>query len=233
MAALTTARPAVAATHPLPPPPPRPKKAPACVSTARLAAARAGDSAAVGDVLAAGHGLMLAVARRHAPRLDLDDVLSAGALAVLDALPTWDPALGSWTNHLWWKLRSRIVREHAAQRSVVRVPQSAWRNGARPPTVDPLHEVSQGERAEGLVDPVVPPDPVVAAEERAGLAAALAALPPRDADVVRRRWGLGGAEPATLEAIGADVGISRERVRQIERQSLDRLRIFAVAGGWS
>ncbi len=52
---------------------------------------------------------------------------------------------------------------------------------------------------------------------------ALAALPEREREVVAMRYGLGGAEPQTLEEIGRRLGLTRERVRQIELESLRRL----------
>src|SRR5687767_4377599 len=55
------------------------------------------------------------------------------------------------------------------------------------------------------------------------LRTALAALPPREREVVVMRYGLGGSEPQTLEEIGRRLGLTRERVRQIELESLRRL----------
>lgn len=42
--------------------------------------------------------------------------------------------------------------------------------------------------------------------------------------VVEKRFGLDGEEPATLEQVGAEIGITRERVRQIQMEALKRLR---------
>ncbi|GII91089.1 sigma-70 family RNA polymerase sigma factor [Sinosporangium siamense] len=52
----------------------------------------------------------------------------------------------------------------------------------------------------------------------------LAPLPARDADVVRRRVGIVDGVPQTLEDIGQSYGISRERVRQLEKRALGELR---------
>ncbi len=57
------------------------------------------------------------------------------------------------------------------------------------------------------------------------LAAALDALPEREREVVTLRYGLGGTEPKTLEEIGRRLGLTRERVRQIELDSLKRLAV--------
>ena len=59
----------------------------------------------------------------------------------------------------------------------------------------------------------------------------LRTVTPAEADVLRRRFGLGGAEPDTYDAIAQDAGMSRERVRQIEKRALATLRTAAEAEG--
>src|SRR5699024_6986188 len=49
-------------------------------------------------------------------------------------------------------------------------------------------------------------------------------LEERERDVVRMRYGLLDGRPRTLDQIGRAFGISRERVRQIERDSMAKLR---------
>ena len=55
------------------------------------------------------------------------------------------------------------------------------------------------------------------------LAEALARLENRERTVLTLRYGLGAGEPKTLEEIGGRLGVSRERVRQIETEALKRL----------
>jgi RNA polymerase sigma factor (sigma-70 family) len=59
------------------------------------------------------------------------------------------------------------------------------------------------------------------------LAAALDRLNPRMRHVVCRRFGLDGQAPETLEEVGAGLGITRERVRQLESRALRELRMVA------
>ncbi len=48
-------------------------------------------------------------------------------------------------------------------------------------------------------------------------------LETRDSTVLRLRFGLDGKEPMTLLQIGEHLGLTRERVRQIERDALAKL----------
>src|SRR5918998_720097 len=59
--------------------------------------------------------------------------------------------------------------------------------------------------------------------QKEALGRALASLPERERRVLELRYGLGGEEPHTLEHIGRRLGLTRERVRQIEVESLGRL----------
>ena len=78
-------------------------------------------------------------------------------------------------------------------------------------------------------------DPAVALtrlfRERADLVAVLDDLAPNERTVLRRRFGLEGDEPQTLEAIGQGLKLSRERVRQIETAGLRKLRGLLGARG--
>ncbi len=51
-------------------------------------------------------------------------------------------------------------------------------------------------------------------------------LSEREAFVIKMRYGLEGASPETLEVIGGRIGLTRERVRQIEQRALRKLFLF-------
>jgi RNA polymerase primary sigma factor len=53
---------------------------------------------------------------------------------------------------------------------------------------------------------------------------ALALLPPREAQILKLRYGLTNGEAHTLREVGLKIGVSRERIRQIEVQAINRLR---------
>ena len=52
-------------------------------------------------------------------------------------------------------------------------------------------------------------------------------------EVVERRFGLHGYEISTLEEVGNEIGVTRERVRQIQIEALRRLREVLERDGYS
>jgi RNA polymerase primary sigma factor len=60
--------------------------------------------------------------------------------------------------------------------------------------------------------------------QREDVQRALAVLPCRDREVLELRYGLNGKKPMTLEQVGDAFGVTRERIRQIENNTLKRLK---------
>ena len=60
---------------------------------------------------------------------------------------------------------------------------------------------------------------------------ALSALPERERRVIELRYGLDGSQPYTLEEVGRAFGVTRERIRQIENNTLKKLEILPEAQG--
>ncbi len=61
----------------------------------------------------------------------------------------------------------------------------------------------------------------------------LTQLNPKQRDVVERRFGLHGHKISTLEEVGNEIGVTRERVRQIQMDALKRLREILEGEGFS
>jgi RNA polymerase primary sigma factor len=66
-----------------------------------------------------------------------------------------------------------------------------------------------------------PSEGVIEADLRTQIRKALAALPPRKENVIRLRFGLGEARDYTLAELGEKFSVSRERIRQIEEETLE------------
>jgi RNA polymerase primary sigma factor len=84
---------------------------------------------------------------------------------------------------------------------------------------------------EFLVDPAsrTPLQEMIERERHEKVEKALKSLTPREEKILRMRFGIGRDLPLTLEEIGVAMGLSRERVRQIEAAALRRIQ--AESGG--
>ncbi|MBI3608565.1 MAG: sigma-70 family RNA polymerase sigma factor [Nitrospirae bacterium] len=144
--------------------------------------------------------------------------------------------------HLTEAFHKILTALQALKQELSRAPTSkeiAKRTGIPAKKVDEILRVVQEPL--GLQDPVggeelqlqdlirdeVSPSPydrLLTTEISQRLADILDTLTPKEATVIKMRFGLGGAKESTLEEIGSIMGITRERVRQIEVQALKKLR---------
>jgi len=106
-----------------------------------------------------------------------------------------------------------------------------------PEQVARLEEIRPHPLSAGLRDLVADPSGPAAGpletllRDRADLTGLLDDLPEKERAVIRLRFGLGGEEALALEAIGDRLSLSRERVRQLEADALERLRGLLLARG--
>lgn len=94
-------------------------------------------------------------------------------------------------------------------------------------SLETIVNMDSGTRLEEIVAEATacPPDGNLARESsEMSLLRSLEHLPTRQREILSMHYGIGGRRPATLAEIGRRLGVSRERVRQLERQGLVRLR---------
>jgi RNA polymerase sigma factor (sigma-70 family) len=92
---------------------------------------------------------------------------------------------------------------------------------------EPLGEDGERELGDTLEDrsAVSPFDAAAAALLSGELDKMLTALDVREREILRLRFGLDRGEPRTLDQVGAQFSLSRERIRQIEDHALSKLRL--------
>lgn len=127
---------------------------------------------------------------------DRDELFSLGVEVVYDRLLLFDPARGRLTTFVGAVLCRRFARERKRE-ATLRRPQELPED-----LIGREHDPERWRRV-ALIDRGV---------DR---------LPPREADVVRRRMA-----GQTLREVGDALSLSKERVRQIEAQAHDRLRAY-------
>ena len=72
-------------------------------------------------------------------------------------------------------------------------------------------------------DSAGPGDALAADDERVKVLKLLDEIDPREANILKLHYGLGGKKPMPLKEIGKEMGLTRERIRQLQRQALTRL----------
>ncbi len=117
-----------------------------------------------------------------------------------------------------------LAREMDLPPRKIRMIRKAVRAFQRPATTESisdegmaLAEIVQDERTPR------PEDQVFARDDLNTIRHLLDTIDDREATILRLRYGLDGQEPMTLKEIGASIGLTRERVRQLEIEALEKL----------
>ncbi len=99
----------------------------------------------------------------------------------------------------------------------------------------PLDNDPERSLLDAIADERTPdPERIMQDEDLHGLVQAwLNELNDKQREVVERRFGLNNREISTLEEVGADIGVTRERVRQIQVEALKRLRVMLEKNGYT
>jgi RNA polymerase primary sigma factor len=97
----------------------------------------------------------------------------------------------------------------------------------------PIGEDEESELGDFVEDESAesPYDTATLSLRRGDIERALDSLPPRERRVIEMRFGLSGAQPCTLEEVGRAFGVTRERIRQIENNTLKKLESLPEAQG--
>jgi RNA polymerase primary sigma factor len=90
----------------------------------------------------------------------------------------------------------------------------------------PIGDEEESELGDFVADDSVESPFETASEnlQRENIRKALDSLPAREREVIELRYGLSGQDPLTLEEVGAAMGVTRERIRQIENNTLKKLK---------
>ena len=149
-------------------------------------------------------------------------------------IPTYMVALINQWRHITAELESRLgrtpdveemadimrlpLRKAKIIHRIVKVLSSVTDTGGDGSDGNELLEATLEDKEGGK-----PEDAMVADEERAKAMRLLNEIEPREADVLRLHYGLNGRKPMTLKEIGKKLGLTRERIRQIQRSALTKL----------
>ena len=160
---------------------------------------------AVRQAMAQHDGLVHAyIQRRGGGNIPYEEALQAGRIGLWKALQGYDPARGTaFSTYAWvaiWRQIYRRVQELSRDTAVCLPEMPATR--AMPDLAEALDRELTTRALHHLVGQ----------------------LPKRFRRVIVGRYGLGKHPPCTLQALGEELGLSRERVRQLQQEALAWLR---------
>ena len=196
----------------------------------RLAQAfEAGDERARRKMIESNLRLVVSIVRRFsATGLPLGDLVQEGNLGLLRAVEKFDWRKGfKFSTYATWWIREPSDEELAADLDMPVDKVGRLKDTAQAITSLDTPIGDDGAALQDFLedDSAVGPDELaVEAVGREALEQVLAALPERERQVLVLRFGLDSGTPRTLEEVGAVMGFSRERARQVERDALAALR---------
>lgn len=177
----------------------------------------------VNDNLKLAHWMVEKYARRLERWMDRDEITSNAMLGLFDAAKEFDATKGfTFSTFARFHFRNRILRPLAymdkAKRGGLDVQHVHLDSPIGEDGDVALHEIIPDNRSEE--------DPSRLLDERTSgvLAKVLPRLRPHHQQIIMLRFGLGGMPELKLEQVGDYLGVTRERVRQIESAALLALR---------
>jgi RNA polymerase primary sigma factor len=198
---------------------------------AQVARASRGDREAVEALISSNLPYVIHIAKEFRGRgLPFEDLIAEGCVGLLKAIRGYRAANGTrfMTYATFW-VRKQILAAAADQPHTIHVPRYARQHGHDQVRVLRLDGPRTPDGNQSLADRLRHPDPLPAetlmeCERKRLVRREMLRLVTRERAVIAWRYGLGGQDPQTLNEIARRLGLSKERVRQIEVSALARLR---------
>lgn len=172
-------------------------------------------AAAVKDqLIACNMRLVVSIAKRHSGQIDnFFELLSDGNMSLLRAVEKFDFSRGNkFSTYASWAIMKNFARS---------IPEEKRRRERYVTGKEELFDIAPDTRTDEF-------EVVSSAEQDASrVNRLLDYLDPRERQIIRMRAGLDNAEGMTLEEIGHQLGITKERVRQLNVRIMNKLRVIA------
>lgn len=162
------------------------------------------------EIVASHLPLVVSAAKRHAGQAaELADLISDGNLILLQAVETFDYRRGNrFSTYLTWAISRKFAQAISTQRR--------FRSRFVPDDAEQLANAPDKESGVSFDDDVLQ-------EHRRQVGLLLNMLEERERNIIEKRFGLDGSDtPSGRKRVGAEVGLTAERVRQIEKAVMEK-----------
>jgi RNA polymerase primary sigma factor len=167
------------------------------------------------QIVRANLRLVVSIAKRHVGQGDnFFELVSDGNMSLIRAVEKFDFARGNkFSTYASWAIMknfARTIPDEHRHRDRFRTSHSEMFSSTEEHRTDQYEQESAQYQRESQIGKIL---------ER---------LDEREQKIIISRFGLDhGHEPQTLKEVGAEMGVTKERIRQIEARALDKLRVAA------
>lgn len=165
-------------------------------------------------IISANLRLVVSIAKRHVnPTNNFFDLVSDGNMSLIRAVEKFDYSRGNkFSTYASWAIMKNFART---------IPEENYRRDRFVTGHDEMFEAAADNRADEHEAEVNQK------RMREGVKGMLSHLDNREQKIIMSRYGINGEKEKTLEQLGKEWGITKERVRQIEARAQEKLRKIA------